>query len=221
MESAEEVAHEKVPSPLRLLLIRHAQSINNVDKAVVKHSWAELRTGVWPTSLPWRSFGALLTVPMDTDLSPDGLVMVTTQRQVLSSANFLAEQKVDVILHSHLLRAQRTAEGLFSGNERNLTLQCHQGLYEKDVLETFGVSSIAERVEAFKRSLLFPEEKGGILPGGTQTVVVVGHSAFFRQLMGRTEGMKNCEVQECWLFADGRCVPSEEPMFPGGEVLCP
>ena len=65
------------------------------------------------------SAGRLLTIPMNTDLSNEGEIMVEALRKKLQDMNFLVNQKVELIVHSPLIRARKTCHGLFSSG-RNI-----------------------------------------------------------------------------------------------------
>ena len=58
------------PLSKRLFLIRHAESINNVDKREAAQTWRQLFLN--PSRTGWARIGRLIKVPMDSDLSPAG-----------------------------------------------------------------------------------------------------------------------------------------------------
>ena len=195
---------------VKLLLIRHAESVNNVDKAIVGRAWRKFKSS-WsiPTSSELSTVSTLLTIPMDSDLSPDGKKMVLAQRAQLDAINFCVSYKVGLIVHSPLLRARKTCEGLFGGT--SLPIQPHPDIFEKDIGETLGLRDIEIRVASFVKWVL-------ALPSDVGTVVVVGHSAFFRCLLRTDVHMKNCEVRSCEVTTDGHVVENKG-VLPGGPDL--
>lgn len=63
------------PATKVIFLIRHAESQNNVAKRDTANVFRRWRRGEWswPNATEWASMTSLLAVPMDTDLSTDGL----------------------------------------------------------------------------------------------------------------------------------------------------
>ena len=98
----------------RLYLIRHAESENNVAKEDARQAWHGIKR---LDSLPsWRqlsSISSLLAVPMNTDLSIRGYRMAHELRSKMDDMEFLKNIRVELVLHSHLLRATRTCQILF------------------------------------------------------------------------------------------------------------
>lgn len=195
-----------------VFLIRHAESVNNVDKREAKAIWKNLFRAL-PSSSQIRSTASLLCVPMNTDLSADGLRMVEFQRENLNESHFLEQNNVDIIVHSHLIRAQKTCNGLFATNkgglETSIPVEQSSTIFEKNILEHLHCSNFEVRVEAFKEWLT---------TCNASNVVVVGHSAFFRKLLGTGQPMANCEVRKCILSSDGVFI-KQELMFEGGAKL--
>ena len=103
------------PEPKKVILIRHSESINNVAKRDAYEAWSNVTAF---KSLPsWSqlsSAASLLAVPMNTDLSEDGLRMVSSLKRVMDESNFVSTHGVELVVHSHLTRAARTCSVLFS-----------------------------------------------------------------------------------------------------------
>ncbi|RYE56219.1 MAG: hypothetical protein EOP48_08505 [Sphingobacteriales bacterium] len=100
----------------KIILIRHSESINNVAKRDAFEAWRNMTA---MKSLPTWSQGcstvSLLAVPMNTDLSEDGIRMVSSLRSVMDKSRFVTTQAVELVVHSTLLRAARTCAVLFDG----------------------------------------------------------------------------------------------------------
>lgn len=195
----------------RLFLIRHAESINNVDKGIAKRSFPNVLKGVFPSLYDLRRIGGLVTFPMDSDLSPRGEAMVAALARKLDATRFIQSQGVDLIAHSHLVRAKRTCQGLFPPDSSGVPMQEHALLYEKDLLEHAQIRNLESRVASFKSWLL-------ALPEHTKCITVVSHSAFFRCLLQTDVGMRNCEVVSCVMQPDGT-VADAQTFLEGGEDL--
>jgi broad specificity phosphatase PhoE len=154
---------------------------------------------------------------MDSDLSPEGELMVNRLAEVLSQQDFLARNGVQLIVHSPLLRARKTCAGLFSSHNPNaVPVMQHEALYEKDVSETVGLGDMTARVAQVTAWLLQREE---------QCVCVVGHSAFFRAMLAPAAvRLDNCDVFQVQLGRDGsyadavRVVQGGRSLLPVGHV---
>ena len=66
----------------------------------------------------------------------------------------------------------------------------NDSIFEKNISEHI-FTSMRPRIEKFKQWLYDRKET---------FIVVVGHSAFFRDMLGVSVKMKNCEVKRCALF---------------------
>jgi broad specificity phosphatase PhoE len=98
-----------------IILIRHAESQNNLDKKEAKTAWSNIKNiNSLPTWNQLCSAASLLSIPMDTDLSSDGAIMLTNLTSKLKEANFIQNHEVELVVHSPLIRARRTCMELFS-----------------------------------------------------------------------------------------------------------
>ena len=95
------------------------------------------------------------------------------------------------------------------GLETSIPVEQSSTIFEKNILEHLHCSNFEVRVEAFKEWLT---------TCNASNVVVVGHSAFFRKLLGTGQPMANCEVRKCVLSSDGVFI-KQELMFAGGAKL--
>ena len=106
-----------------LYLIRHSESINNSDIREAYVGLVSLGQLRLPTLDSVQSSVSLLGIRMDTDLSPRGNLMVRIQREKINRKHFLKEHKIDLVLHSHLIRAKRSCYGLFEDNDESLSTE--------------------------------------------------------------------------------------------------
>ena len=198
-------------SSKHLYLIRHAESINNVDKREARRAFHRLTTfQEWPSSSQWSSFWNLSKLDMDSELSPTGWEMVHKQRENLGET-FLADHCVTLILHSHLVRAKHTCQVLF--HDCGIPMVETKLLHEKSIWEhTLGFMST--RVERFLVECILSSEH--------EHIVLVGHSGFFRELVSRdpnwtggSRKLKNCEVFHCLVHANGS-IEAKGTLIEGG-----
>lgn len=196
-----------------IYLIRHAESQNNVAKRDAKQAWRRFkRLQGLPTCQEWYSIFTLLSIPMNTDLSEDGEHMVTALRDSLHRDDFLQQQGIELIVHSHLIRAKRTCWGIFSSTS-NPTIIEHNAIFEKNISEHFHAITgvhVSQRTNAFRQWLLDRKEKH---------IIVVGHSAFFRDMIQTECKMDNCEVRRVLLDTDHGNFHSAETLVKGGKGL--
>ena len=82
--------------------------------------------------------------------------MVTVLHDALVAEDFLRRRGVQLIVHSPLLRAQRTCSGIFDigvtaplSEQESIPILPHALLYEQDVLETLGLGNLVSAASAF------------------------------------------------------------------------
>jgi broad specificity phosphatase PhoE len=193
----------------KLILIRHAESQNNVAKNETRAAWKNMKTlQGFPSVSQLCSAGSLLTVPMDTDLSPDGEVMVNRLCTVMSESNFIAEHGIELVIHSHLIRAARTCGLLF--RHTDIPIEENELVYEKNISEHLRITDMKRRIDEFIR---------GICARPETCLVIVGHSAFFRDMLDTDLKMKNCEVRECFMTIEDGAIHDIRILVEGGESL--
>jgi uncharacterized protein YaiE (UPF0345 family) len=102
-----------------------------------------------------------------------------------------------------------------AGEERNNqpAIMEHAQIFEKNISEHFHAitgAHINVRTDAFRQWLINrPEEN----------IVVVGHSAFFRDLIETDCKMDNCEVRQVLLDTDSGKFHSPQTLVAGGQEL--
>ena len=177
----------------KVIFVRHAESTNNASKRTWSRTFGSLRLpGTW-TEL--GEIASLITLPMDSSLTSDGLIMIDRQRAAFQ--DIMRSSGTTIVIHSHLQRARQTAEGLCAG-AAVLKLEECPILFEKSLREYAQISSFQSRVLRFKQLLASRTE---------ETVALVGHSAFFRklvpQMQGREREMGNVSMWRASLMHDG------------------
>lgn len=176
-----------------IILIRHAESKNNVDKIQARQGCLNCCQCV--KLINWQqvlSICSLFTIPMNTDLSLKGEKMVTIQAENIKNMKIIETLDIELVVYSHLIRAKRTCYSIFSSS--NITIMEHNDLFEKNVLETCHCLDLKNRVNRF---LLWLQSRPELV------ICLVGHSAFFRILTAQSQRMENCEVSKFTLHPDG------------------
>lgn len=219
-----QVDHAAVKSHVRTIagaktvfLVRHAESTENVKTAALMSSMNDLMALRLPS---FRKIKTAVKIINPTSTTTDSVVSENGKRQIADVAqqikqeDFLREHQVDLVLHSPLKRARATCHGMFgvvdghdgslegiaaaaddavidAGGKRNRNgevptrvLEC---LREKTLVEYMPgqLSRLEGRIEEFEDFLLnLPEER----------IVVVGHSQYFRKMLGMDWKFQNCDV---------------------------
>ena len=94
-----------------IILIRHAESVNNADKKNTFEAMYNMGgLKALPTLSQVSSAMSLLSIPMNTDLSPDGIQMAKNLRSRMEQDDSFLLSSPQLIVHSHLLRAQKTCQ---------------------------------------------------------------------------------------------------------------
>jgi len=170
-------------------LIRHAESEENRRlrsfKTVVK-SFSRLS---WPSSSHVWAAAELLHVSnqVDSDVSPIGQLQIQTMAQQLAEINFM--KHIQLVLHSPLVRAQQTAQGLLGCRPDTVRVEETSLLAEKTPTEWIPGQyySFANRIQEFEQYLCQQEETH---------LVIVGHSQFFKAMLNLDYKFGNCDVYQ-------------------------
>ena len=190
-EPAEEKKVEEVKT---IWLVRHAESTNNVSKSTAKNT---ILKGKWPSWQQWKTMAPMITFPMNTPLSSEGVEQVKRQAEKIRRDDFIAKEGIELVVHSHLRRAKETCLGIFGAS--GVPIEEHPNLYEKSLGEHFSQSTglgsdITPRVNGFTRWLEERQET---------KIVLVSHHGFFRNLARPDAPVENVAVWRATLTKEG------------------
>ncbi|GBG27939.1 Hypothetical Protein FCC1311_041622 [Hondaea fermentalgiana] len=227
-----------------VLLVRHAESVENEKLGHLKRWAGDVSSAKLPASGDLFAGLSLLAEPSiaDSGLSEVGVKQVATLTRKLRETNLLQEKKVQVFVHSPLARAKETCDGVLAaaaaaaaadaaaaekksdegGTMASQVREEWDVLREKTVSEWipgFG-SGLDDRIRAFEDRLAARDET---------CVLVVGHSQFFRRMLGMEKKFANCDVWqlsyvkegECWTWRDRRKLLSVFEEVPGDLTSAP
>ena len=187
-------------------LIRHAESNENRRRNSLTRCFEQISTGEIPSSEDLNASFELLNVPaqLNSDVSEIGAQQIRHMGDRLQDYNFLEKKGVQLVVHSPLIRARQTCEGLLGcvANKSRENLPCcvkrveeleflierqpqeiPQEVILKDVSPTS--SSFTKRIKDFEQWLVEQPE---------DTIAVVGHSLHFKSMLNLSFKFKNCEV---------------------------
>lgn len=189
-----------------VFFIRHAESDENRRRYSLNKCFVQLSTGAMPSTEDLNASFELLNLPaqLNSDVSEVGAKQIKHMGDLLQTKNFLEEKGVQLVVHSPLLRARQTCEGLLGCSAQPLKKpssvrrveeleflierqpqEIPQDVVLKDVAPT--QSSFTRRIKMFEQWLADQPE---------DVVAVVGHSLHFKTMLGVNFKFNNCEVWE-------------------------
>ena len=200
-------------------LIRHAESAENHRLACLSRSLKSISKLRIPSTADITASMELIDVPaqIDSDVSPAGYKQIEQLAGQLAADNFVVTNKVTLIAHSPLKRARQTCQGMLGyvaeptkdGNQENYDprIETEKGngeekdinkprVVELDFLKErtptewlpYGNGKLAERIDEFESWLNQQPE---------DVIAIVGHSQYFKFMLGLSYKFGNCDV---WKF---------------------
>eukprot|EP00566_Odontella_aurita_P022095 CAMPEP_0113575566 /NCGR_PEP_ID=MMETSP0015_2-20120614/27771_1 /TAXON_ID=2838 /ORGANISM="Odontella" /LENGTH=236 /DNA_ID=CAMNT_0000478823 /DNA_START=94 /DNA_END=801 /DNA_ORIENTATION=+ /assembly_acc=CAM_ASM_000160 len=209
--------------PKTIYLIRHAESLENQRISCLKQTFRSIRRFNLPDGKDVRTGAQLLNVAaqVDSEVSERGIKQIKSMSEKIKEDNFIAERGVQLAVHSPLLRARQTCDGMLGccdegGNEEQhrapgrpeaIQLPC---LAEKTLSEWIPGNNgpMLGRIGDFETWLSGREE---------QVVAVVGHSQYFKAMLGLPFKFGNCEVWRLE-FDPNRCINGRESSISNGSA---
>lgn len=195
-----------IPVIKTVYLIRHAESEENRRLATLVKSLNGLRKGKWPSRVDVVTSMELLNVgsQIDSSLSKVGKKQIEQIGSILRQDDFLNVKGVELIAHSPLERVRQTSQGLLGSvaprcNKSNRVLPSSPSgvrrvveldfLKERTPLEWLPVNhdAFTSRIAQFEKWLCEQPEK---------VIVVVGHSQYFKSMLGLDYKFDNCDIWE-------------------------
>ena len=176
-----------------LILIRHAQSAENVTVHHVCEGISSIRNCCLPSWKALESLGGLLSlVESNPKLSKLGTRQIKDMHMILRDADFWTRFRPDIVVCSPLTRAQETCQGVLPpiNGSTDLKVEIMADLTEASPYEHVFSKTLMERIERFKGWLTNCEH---------ETIVVVGHSQYFKKMLDQPTLMRNVDVWEVTL----------------------
>ena len=186
-----------------IYLIRHAESDENERLA----SFHNMCSTIYKLQLPQKkdftgSLG-LVNIPkmFDSQLSDVGRDQIAHMARVLERSDFVRRQQIQLVVHSPLIRARETCQGMLQCLAPNLKPDTVQRVLELDLLmEKTPLEWIPGNHGSLIRRLRELEDWVAAQP---ETIVaLVGHSQFFKALLELDYKFGNCDVMEIQFNGD-------------------
>ena len=178
-----------------LVLIRHAQSTENVKVIRFFEGLTRLRNYQLPTCEQVMGTFSLLSLTIDSAVSQQGKRQILDMHMILRDDKFWDRQKFDLIVCSPLIRARETCRGILPipSDKNAIEFMILDDLEEATPYEHVFGSSLLMRIKRFTMWLDSREEKN---------ILIVGHSQYFKKMLSSKALMRNCDVWQCDFTSD-------------------
>jgi phosphohistidine phosphatase SixA len=176
-----------------IILVRHAQSEENVKIQHLCDGVSRIQRFQLPTAYQAYQSATLVKMSQDSKLSELGKQQISDMHSLLKISHFWEQYQPQLIVYSPLLRAKMTCMGLLPDDMpsivgANCRIMPLEELREATPLEHVIHVTFDQRIEKFKRWLVDVD---------AETIVVVGHSQYFKRMLGLKTLMRNCDVWQC------------------------
>ena len=203
--SPSEIAARNNGAKKKIFLIRHAESEENRRIAALSRTFQKLKRFSLPNASDVSTSTELLNVSaqVDSDVSEIGARQIAHMGEKIRKDNFVESSGIDLVVHSPLLRARQTSEGMLgcmTASSSDDTIEEKRAnsvtrvaetdlLLEKKPVEWTPIyhDQFLQRISEFEAWLgKQPEE----------VIAIVGHSQYFKAMLGLDDKFGNCEVWE-------------------------
>lgn len=198
-----------------IFLIRHAESEENRRLACLTRSMKGLASLKLPSKSDVKSSVQLLNVSaqIDSEVSHIGKQQIFQAGEKIRQDDFVEKMGIQLVVHSPLLRARQTSEGMLecvapsdgsAGNkddDSNHSDQISKGSRHKSVSRVVELDILKEKTplewlpvnkETFRKRI--EEFEKWIAEQPENVIAVVGHSQYFKSMLGLPKKFKNCDV---------------------------
>jgi len=178
-------------------LIRHAESEENRRIASLGRCFTRLGKFSLPSSSDIYASTELLNVmaQVDSSVSVVGIRQIADMGEKLRAADFVKLAGIQLVAHSPLLRAQETSQGVLGCRADVIKAETVGRVVELNLLSEktpqewtpMYFSSFKQRIASFEEWLGQQEE---------EKIAIVGHSQYFKAMLGLNFKFGNCDVWE-------------------------
>ena len=156
---------------------------------------------------------SLLGLTIDSKVSEHGHQQIQSMHNIMKEKEFWSNTTIDSVLCSPLERARDTCYGILP-RERKQKVRVIPELEEATPYEHVFSKTLLERIERFKLWLADCEEN---------TILIVGHSQYFKKMLGMKTLMRNCDVWEVKATIHNKVLSRDgvdvlNPIFEWGEM---
>ena len=204
------ITERMVPITKTVFLIRHAQSDENRRLASLTKSLKGITKLRLPLKSDIKASVELLNIPaqIDSDVSPEGKTQINALGLQISKDDFVSKMGIQLVAHSPLKRARQTSLGMLQcvtpSIKDHVTEQqdySYLGKQHPSVDRVVELPVLSERTplewlpvnhDAFTKRISEFETWLGEQP--EDVIAVVGHSQYFKSMLGLPKKFKNVDV---------------------------
>lgn len=183
-----------ITQPKTVYLIRHAQSEENRRLASAKNAIKDMLRFSLPKSSDMYAGMELLNIPaqIDSHVSEVGKSQINEMADVLKQANFLEQENIEMVVHSPLIRAKETSQGMLGCAAPDSLVKPVEKVLELDLLLEKTPAEWTVRYSSFMQRLV--DFENWLEQQPESRIVLVGHSQFFKALLHLDFKFGNCDV---------------------------
>lgn len=185
------------PTTKTVYLIRHAESEENRRIASLGRCFKQLGKFSLPSSSDIYASTQLLNVmaQVDSTVSMVGIKQIADMGEKLKDGDFLNTAAIQLVAHSPLLRAQETSEGMLGCRANGTKADSVDRVVELELLiEKTPQEWTPMYFSTFKQRIASFEDWLGEQP--EDRIAIVGHSQYFKAMLGLDFKFGNCDVWE-------------------------
>lgn len=204
------ITERMVPVTKTVYLIRHAESDENRRLACLSRSVKGLGSLKLPKKDDLYASMELvnLQAQIDSDVSPKGRTQIEQLGKAIAGDDFVEKMGIQLVVHSPLKRARQTSEGMLGCVTETLSKgitidedSSASGCKAESVGRVEELDLLKERTpmewlpinhDAFTRRIAEFEKWLGEQP--EDVIAIVGHSQYFKSMLGLPKKFKNCDV---------------------------
>ena len=189
-----------------IILCRHAESKENVKIKAFRDGMNRIGNWSLPSGDQVRKSLSLLKHKTDVDVSPQGYEQIKKMSKKIKYDHFMELFQPELVCYSPLTRAKVTCEGIFGYRETDIELPC---LTEMSPTEIFlFTENVKIRIKEFENWLDSRKE---------ERIVVVGHSRYFKVMLGADEVMDNCSIIKCSFLSNRKKKKEDDEKLSGDD----
>eukprot|EP00536_Pseudo-nitzschia_multiseries_P012403 jgi/Psemu1/309088/fgenesh1_kg.473_\ len=198
-----ELSTSGTPSKKTVYLIRHAESEENRRISALCRTFQSLKTLSLPKTSDVSTSTELLNVSaqVDSDVSDIGANQIAHMGEKLRKENFVESSGITLVVHSPLKRARQTSEGMLgcmTASSSDVAVKEVKADTVSRVTETALLleKTPAEWTPMYRKSFLkrISDFEAWLGEQPEQIIALVGHSQFFKAMLGLDYKFGNCEV---------------------------
>jgi broad specificity phosphatase PhoE len=190
-------------------LIRHAESEENRKVASLKKVFGGLTRFSLPSSSDVWTASQLINVPaqVDSSVSEIGVKQIANMASQLQQAKFVETAGVELVVHSPLVRAEETSEGLLGCRAPTTK---HTSVDRVEVLDILREKTPTEWIPGNSGALRqrMSDFEDWLVAQPETIVAVVGHSQYFKAMLNLSYKFGNCDVYKVEYDAERKLADS-------------